>query len=202
MANRVERKVTTDEKIAQAFKELALTNPIEKITIQEIADKAGVIRPTFYNHFEDKYDLLKWIIKKELIIPVMPIYEGGYFYEGLVVLFTNAQKNKAFYLPVSRIEGVESFEKIIVEMIKEVLMHFVLQRVSENAVVDKWFTVSDMADYYAQAMGFVVMKWAKNGMKIPPKEVAHIYEIIINNSLEDMIDIFQENSEHRKYISI
>ena len=40
--------------LAESLKELSKTRPIEKITIKEITDKAGVIRPTFYNHFQDK----------------------------------------------------------------------------------------------------------------------------------------------------
>lgn len=49
-------KSAIDTLLAESFKELALKHPIEKITIKEITDKAGVIRPTFYNHFQDKYD--------------------------------------------------------------------------------------------------------------------------------------------------
>ena len=55
-------KSAIDTLLAESFKELALKQPIEKITIKEITDKAGVIRPTFYNHFQDKYELLEWII--------------------------------------------------------------------------------------------------------------------------------------------
>ena len=66
-------KSAIDTLLAESFKELALKQPIEKITIKEITDKAGVIRPTFYNHFQDKYDLLEWIIDKELLEPVEPL---------------------------------------------------------------------------------------------------------------------------------
>ena len=55
-------KCAIDTLLAESFKELAKKHPIEKITIKEITDLAGVIRPTFYNHFQDKYELLEWII--------------------------------------------------------------------------------------------------------------------------------------------
>ena len=70
-------KSAIDTLLAESFKELALRQPIEKITIKEITDKAGVIRPTFYNHFQDKYDLLEWIIDKELLEPVEPLIQNG-----------------------------------------------------------------------------------------------------------------------------
>ena len=52
-------KCAIDTLLAESFKELAKKHPIEKITIKEITDLAGVIRPTFYNHFQDKYELLE-----------------------------------------------------------------------------------------------------------------------------------------------
>lgn len=64
-------KSAVDTLLAEALKELAEKHPIEKITIKEITDKAGVIRPTFYNHFQDKYELLEWIIMSELLEPMV-----------------------------------------------------------------------------------------------------------------------------------
>ena len=51
--------------------ELSAKKPIDKITIKEITDKDGVIRPTFYNHFQDTYELIEWIIKTELLEPCL-----------------------------------------------------------------------------------------------------------------------------------
>ena len=66
-------KSAIDMLLAESFKELAQKQPIEKITIKEITDKAGVIRPTFYNHFQDKYELLEWIIYTQLLEPPIAI---------------------------------------------------------------------------------------------------------------------------------
>ena len=61
-----EQKNLIDDLLAESLKEIAKTKPIEKISSKEITDKAGVIRPTFYNHFKDKYDLVAWIYEKDL----------------------------------------------------------------------------------------------------------------------------------------
>lgn len=52
---------TTKEILAESLKELSATKPIDKITIKEIAQNCGVTSKTFYNHFQDKYDLIAWI---------------------------------------------------------------------------------------------------------------------------------------------
>ena len=69
-------KNAIDILLAEALKELAIKHPIEKITIKEITDKAGVIRPTFYNHFQDKFELLEWIITSELLEPIHPLIQN------------------------------------------------------------------------------------------------------------------------------
>ena len=63
-------KKAIDTVLAESLKELSESRPLEKITIKEITDKVGVIRPTFYNHFQDKYELLEWIITTELLEPI------------------------------------------------------------------------------------------------------------------------------------
>lgn len=189
-------KKTTEEILMESFKELALTEPIDKITIQEITDKAGVIRPTFYNHFEDKYDLLESIMRRELITPVMPMFEGGFFQEGLTILFKNALKNKAFYIRAARFDGPISFRSIIEEMIKEQLLQYISDSVDSEYVIQKWFTSSDVAEYYAQSMGFVAMKWLHTGMTMPPEAVAAMYITIISNSLEEMLMKFEPIKEY------
>ena len=40
-------KQETDRVLAESFQALVMTKPVEKITIKEITDGAGVIRPTF-----------------------------------------------------------------------------------------------------------------------------------------------------------
>lgn len=43
--------------IGESLKVLMRNHPFEKITIKMITDEAGVIRPTFYNYFCDKYEV-------------------------------------------------------------------------------------------------------------------------------------------------
>lgn len=47
--------------IEKAFLEILSTQSIDDITVGSIVKKAGVSRQTFYNAYEDKYDLLKQI---------------------------------------------------------------------------------------------------------------------------------------------
>ena len=76
-------KNAIDLVLAESLIELSAKKPIDKITIKEITDKAGVIRPTFYNHFQDKYELIEWIIKNELLEPIKPLLNAGMIFEAI-----------------------------------------------------------------------------------------------------------------------
>ena len=57
------RKETTEflkESLSDAFLELLKNTPSEKISMQDIADKAGVGRVTFYRHFSSKQELIEY----------------------------------------------------------------------------------------------------------------------------------------------
>lgn len=61
------RKQNTDIKIKEAFIALMDTKQPDKITAKELCTKAGINRSTFYNHFPYMEELLKDIIRDQII---------------------------------------------------------------------------------------------------------------------------------------
>lgn len=102
-------KNAIDLVLAESLIELSAKKPIDKITIKEITDKAGVIRPTFYNHFQDKYELIEWIIKTELLEPIKPLLNAGMIFEAIVLMLNNITANSVFYKKALKLEGAVPF---------------------------------------------------------------------------------------------
>lgn len=180
-------KSAVDTLLAEALKELAEKHPIEKITIKEITDKAGVIRPTFYNHFQDKYELLEWIIMSELLEPMVPLFKNGMVDQALILLFTTIEREKNFYTRASKLEGQNSFENIVKSCVKRILLRIFSEEGAVKSVKYAWLIPELVADYYAQSMCFVVITWIKSGMSVEPRDLAEIYNYIMKHSLEDVI---------------
>lgn len=55
---RPDARAQTRRDFEAAFWELYATRPIERVTVRELAQRAGYNRGTFYLHYEDIYDLL------------------------------------------------------------------------------------------------------------------------------------------------
>ena len=63
--------------LGEKFKELVAKKGFEKLTIKMITDAAGVIRPTFYNYFQDKYEVMEWLLWEDVFKEVSEAYGAG-----------------------------------------------------------------------------------------------------------------------------
>ena len=49
--------------IVQAFRQLLISQPLEKISIEEICQQSQIHRSTFYRYFQDKDDLFRFLFE-------------------------------------------------------------------------------------------------------------------------------------------
>lgn len=59
------RIIKTKEKLITVFCTMLEERKFEEITVNEICTEAGVRRATFYKHFSDKYDFLRYFVSKK-----------------------------------------------------------------------------------------------------------------------------------------
>lgn len=183
----MEDKRNIEQALADSLKALAVKMPFEKITIKQITDGAGVIRVTFYNHFQDKYDLLEWIVKKDIISPVKLLLANDMYREALLLMFTNMQKEKKFYMRVVDTEGQNSFSEIVVRNFDELLTEMLPGDDTYHSQ-HVWLEPKQVAAYYAQSMSFVMIAWIRKGMPIGPDEMAKAYDYLASHSLWDTLN--------------
>ena len=174
--------------LAESFKKLARTHQIEKITIRQITDEAGVIRPTFYNHFQDTYELLEWIIRRELIDPIEPLLDNGMLKEALILPLTTMEKDKEFYTRAVNLEGQNSFSETLRKAISEMsLKRLNRKKIEELLPYKKWLTAERVADYFSAALCYAVIEWVKDDMRVPMNELVDIFIYIASHSLTEII---------------
>jgi len=64
-ASSMKRK-TAREILAESFRELAGSKPVDRITVPNIIENCGYSKTTFYRLFKDKYDLMAWDYAQKL----------------------------------------------------------------------------------------------------------------------------------------
>ncbi|MDO4804473.1 MAG: TetR/AcrR family transcriptional regulator C-terminal domain-containing protein [Lachnospiraceae bacterium] len=183
---------TVEGRLAASMKRLAVKMPFEKITIKQLTDGAGVIRVTFYNHFRDKYDLLEWIVKTEILDSARNLISNKMFREAVVLIFANMQKDKEFYMHVVNMEGQNSFSEIVDSAIQSLLLSLLNEEGVRKNFAYEWMKPEYVAAYYAKAMSYVVIMWIRMGMKFDPEEMGRVYEYMTTRSFWDIIEGMQE----------
>ena len=111
------RSEKTKALLGEEFKELVVEKSFEKITIKMITDAAGVIRPTFYNYFQDKYEVMEWLLWENVFQSVTELISMDMALEAMKMLFRKIGADKAYYRKVFEVEGQNSFEEMLYQRI-------------------------------------------------------------------------------------
>ncbi|MCR5295742.1 MAG: TetR/AcrR family transcriptional regulator C-terminal domain-containing protein [Lachnospiraceae bacterium] len=190
----MEARGNIEQALADSLKVLAARTPFEKITIKQITDGAGVIRVTFYNHFQDKYDLLEWIVKNEIIKPVDILLTNGMYSEAVKLMFGNLKKEQGFYMRVADMQGQNSFPEIVERNINVLIMNVLPEQTAKPSAYP-WLIPGHVAAYYAHSLTFLLLSWIRRGMEEPPEEMSGIYEYMVSHSLWDVIRDMESNEK-------
>lgn len=172
--------------LQESFKNLILKHSFDKITIKMITDGAGLIRPTFYNHYADKYELLEEICYADIFKGSEMLIENKMPYEAIYYMFSSIENNKAFYIQAAKVEGQNSFEEIINTNLIKIFKSLFNQYEAKSSGEDK-FSYNDIAEYYSRGLTFIILRWIEQGISVSAKKLSNRYKLLVTNSLDDII---------------
>ncbi len=185
MANPDVRRGTMKTALAENLRELMKKKLFEKITIKQICDETGVIRATFYNYFDDKYDCLNWIIHRDFFNNEELLYKGGpkeYFSAVLTVM----KEERAFYRVGYYVIGQNSFEDMITCNLADVLTRFFDLKRKDNMLPQ--YSNQLVASYYAQCLSFIFRKFTFDADKWTVDEAKQMIVDLMGHSFRDYIE--------------
>lgn len=110
------RAIKSRHALMNAFLYLLTRKDFEKLTVREIAEAADLNRVTFYQHFEDKYDLLEKCAQHE-IDAMLEECEGDKMEDRIRLAFTYIQDHQKNFKILSH----SSVGYILPHVLKETL---------------------------------------------------------------------------------
>ncbi len=159
----------TKKKMAGALKELMKSNSFDKITVSDIAELSNIHRQTFYYHFQDRYELLDWLLYNELLLPLLDGLNFDNMYDKLGEMFAKMKADKKFYHNALKINS-EDLTRYISRVATEQFTDIVSELGRKNGVegVDRDSDIV-IAEFFGYGITGVVMSWANRGMKESPE---------------------------------
>ena len=171
------RSQRTYRLVSSAFAELLVEKPYEEILVQDILDRAGIGRTTFYAHYFDKEDVLNTIIEQELeqltrpithaaarqrVVPSLELFEHVYH-----------SQNQQFLALMRSRAGEPLWEALQTALglaIEPALSTLCAERRSPS------IPVPVVSEYLAGAFLTLLKWWVMADMPCPPEQMEHIFQ--------------------------
>ena len=176
----------TKENLAAALKKLMVQKPLEKITIQEITSLCGIKRQHFYYHFEDIYDLMRWMFQKEAM-SLLDQYEGTHLWQdGILQLFQYLQDNREVCLSAIHSEGRKYIKQFFVTDIHAIIHRTVEQLAT--AVYGKDYEdlpkqVELLTLFYVNTLMGSLESWLEDDFRYSPEEIVSFLDQMLTDHL-------------------
>ena len=131
----------TKVNFAQALRQLMDEKPLAKISVGEIANRAGYSRKAFYNHFLDKNDLLNWILYSQFVAVETDRLEGGGWGAFTSFLDFFAQ-DRSFFAEALKDMGQNSLGQYFSDLLFEVVHNTTYRGFAGTMGNEKWLGLS------------------------------------------------------------
>lgn len=175
------RKEMTRRLIADGFKALLLRCPFEKISIMMITNEAGIRRPSFYNHFQDKYDLLAWIVETDAVAPAGEALRRGDGVGALHTVFAALVEDSTFYRKAFTVTGQNGFEDSFTDAVQRLLLENAGNALPQGP--DALLSEKTVARYNAVCFVSTVKHWLESGRAASADELVNAYLYLVSHSV-------------------
>lgn len=171
----------TDLQLANALQELMEKKPFQKITVNELCQKSGLHRSTFYLHFNDKYDLLSFYLEN-----LFEEFENSRDMQEPLEFLTSflgycQEKEKIFSHILTSGLDME-FQTILHDFLRNYFIQCLHEKNAGKALLPG--PLESVADFYVGGLMNSIIQWMRNGYKIPKERLAACQYRILKNILK------------------
>ena len=175
--------------LGQKFKELVTAKGFDRITIKMITDASGVIRPTFYNYYQDKYEVMEWLLQKEIFRSLDELVEMGMYREAVKMLFRKIEADRDYYVKVFEVKGQNSFEEMLFHQIYRLTETLLEQHPLKHEYEKKIISRQTFVTFQTLTLVNGIHYWVANKEKIISADQAlEFYEFLMSHSILDLIE--------------
>lgn len=176
----------TKLQLAAALKTLMAQKSMDKITIAELTNICNIRRQSFYYHFEDIYDLMRWMFQNEAI-SLLKQQEGALLWkEGLLQLFRYLEENRAVCLCALKSVGRDHIRRFFKADIYAII-HRNIEQLAENIGVqnnlDSLIDVEMLTHFYVVALAGIIESWLLGEIDRTPEQLIQFADVILNDQI-------------------
>jgi len=186
------RSQRTRRQLSQALVDLIKVKRFDDITVQNVIDRAGVGRSTFYSHFRDKEDVFaqQWEQFMERLAGQINWAKAG---TGSFVpvrsLFQHLQEARSFYRGLVRSRKIDAIFKSGIENLSHKIETALKTRLIKPSI-----PIPILSNYLASELFALLKWWLDAGMPYTPQNMDEIFHRLVNPSFSSALRIVDNKS--------
>lgn len=163
------RITKTHKALAETMQELLEKKSFQKITVNDICQKAMVSRSTFYLHFEDKYQLLMYVLQSERRKLEESMRQND-ARESIRMALCIIRERKNAYRNIFEAENNSE----LFQMLHHFFLDFITDTLadSEEKGVELIGPIPILSAYYASGIAGTISWWIENDFSVSVDEMA------------------------------
>lgn len=188
-----ETSMKTKRAMADSLKRYMEVKSLSKITISAICEDCGINRKTFYYHFKDIYDLLKWTLEQESLVVVNQL-DVMVDYEKIIrTLLDYVDRNRALLIHAYSAIGKNGFEHFFSSNFERVSLDVI-----ENAAQRQKVQLSQeykefLCCFYSNALYGLLVTWFLNRSRFDRERFAGYIVFTLRTSVEALLNSYDSN---------
>lgn len=182
-----ETSLRTKTLLCNSLKELMKQKSFSKITVSELVKNCNLNRKTFYYHFYDVYDLLKWMLEQETF-EVVKQFKWEDDYKSVFDFVVDYIENNTYLLnciydSVGRDELKRFLYKDFIELMEKIIRDCELKH---NVTVSDSFR-NFVCNFYTEAVAGMIINLFQNPSAYDRNELFEHFSVVLYNSLPALI---------------
>ena len=183
-----------DTLITDAFVRLCQKKALTKITIQDIANESNVARRTIYNHFEDKYAIMRFIYERRITEARELFDQSSSIAEPLTNYLNVCYKYPTFYKSLISYKGQDDYIKNLIQDVSDGFTEIIRVNVGEGYLTED---ILFQIRVYVKSFASNFVEWLQDGTKISADLFAFRMLKCIPKELSILLDVAQSNRKTR-----
>ncbi len=176
--------IDAKQRFSEALLTLCSKYSLEKISVTDLVKETGSSRQTFYNHFQDKNDLIQYVYESRCLY----VWEKEDCYENYmkycIEYFRNLKSLQHFLIQACKMKGQNNLSDFIVSYANKWEQKWFLKyHPSGDYPPEYQFQI----DYHCYGMMHLVISWVLSGMTVSPEKMAALVTRFRNASLAELL---------------
>lgn len=182
-----ETSLKTKKKLALSLKHFMMSKSLDKITITDIVKDCNVNRKTFYYHFEDIYDLLKWILEEEAVEVVKQFDLMVDYKEAILFVIDYVEKNAHILACAYDTLGREEMRRFLYQDFISIIQSLIDSVEKELGILAEKDFKQFLSNLYAESLAGTLIEWFKNPGNQNKEQIVEYLSIIFRFSLPEIL---------------